>query len=194
MSALTGVSSSGGVAYATQLAQTSALSRSLNSLGAAVQAGDLTSAGSILSALMKANPQYASSSTGGTAAQDPINQDFQTLSQAVANNQVDAARSAWTQLSSDLASSGISTTDNGASATAELLAQNKESLDQAILADFFGSSSTPSSALPLATDKGMPTTADWNSVLSNWITYNANGKASMTDAPRAPSGSVNATA
>ena len=192
MSALTGVSSSAGVAYATQLAQTSALNRSLSNLGAAVQSGDMISAGTLLSAIMEANPQYASSSTSGTASQSPLNQDFQTLSNAVANNQADAAKSAWLQLKSDLASNGISITNNSASTTAEVLAQSAESLDQAILADFFGSSSSDASLLSAA---GNPATStDWESVISQWLTYKAGGNGSTTATAGTTARSLDATA
>ena len=94
MSAVSSISNSASVTYATQLAQTSALKRSLNSLGTAVQNGDLTSAGSILAAFIKANPQFASTASDGSQAQDPINQDFQALADAVSGNQVDAAKGA----------------------------------------------------------------------------------------------------
>src|ERR1039458_5046235 len=65
MSTLSSISNSASATYATQLAQTSALKRSLNSLGIAVQNGDLTSAGSILAAFIKANPQFASTASEG---------------------------------------------------------------------------------------------------------------------------------
>ena len=102
MSVLSGISSSAGVSYATELAQTSALKRNLNNLGTAVQNGDLTSAGSILSAFIKANPQFAITSSADSQAQDPINQDFQALADAITNNLADTAKSAWTQIKSDL--------------------------------------------------------------------------------------------
>ena len=62
MSTVSGVSNElTSVAYATQLAQNSHLQRSLYNLGAAVQGGDLKSAGTMLTALMKEYPQYGSS-------------------------------------------------------------------------------------------------------------------------------------
>jgi predicted transcriptional regulator YheO len=123
MSTVNGVSNSASFTYATQLAQTSALKRNLSNLGAAVQSGDLTSASSILAAFVKANPQYASTSTSGTQSQDPINQDFQALTDAIANNQPDAAKTAWTQITTDLTKNGITDLGNGADAMAKLLAQ-----------------------------------------------------------------------
>ena len=180
------------MAYATQLAQTFSLNRNLKNLGAAVQSGDLTSAGSTLSAIMQANPQYASSSTSGTASQDPINQDFQTLSDAIANNQADAAKSAWTQLQSDLASNGITITNDSAAATAKVLAQCRESIDQSILAAFFGSSSSDDSLLGAASSAS--TSADWQSVLSQWLTYQADGNASTTTAAGTTGQSIDAKA
>ncbi len=194
MSAVTGVSSSSGIAYATQLAQTSSLNRSLYNLGAAVQKGDLTSAGSILSALMKANPQYASSSADGTSAQNPVNQDFQALSDAVANNQADAAKSAWAQLQTDLAASGITTTDDGAAATAQLLAQTKSSLDQEILSASFGSTSAGSLTALIGADNPSMAGVDLSSIVSNWLTYKADGNASPPASASTAEGNVNTTA
>jgi hypothetical protein len=66
MSALNSISSSASTTYATPLAQTSALKRSLDNLGNAVQSGDLTAAGAILTAFIKANPQYASASSAAS--------------------------------------------------------------------------------------------------------------------------------
>src|SRR5580692_9790279 len=114
MSSLSSVSNSGNTGYATQLAQTSAFEGSLYNLGTAIQNGNMTGAGSILTALIAANPQYAtSSSTSGTSAsssstqsQDPLNQDFQNLASAISSNQPDAAKTAWNQLKTDLAKAG----------------------------------------------------------------------------------------
>jgi hypothetical protein len=174
------------------LAQSSGLNRSLKNLGTAVESGDLASAGSILSAIKQANPQFAASADSGTASQSPINQDFQTLNDALANNQTDAAQSAWTQLKSDLASNGISITKNSASTTAQVLAQSRESLDLAILSNFFGSSSSSASLLGATSTSARNT--DWQSTLSQWLTYKANGNASTTAAAGTTAGSVDASA
>src|SRR5579863_8537831 len=106
MSTLSSVTNSAGASYAAQLASSSSLERSLYNIGTAIQNGNLTSAGSILSSLMAANPQFAaaaSSSSGDSSqSQNPINQDFQNLTSAISSNQLDAAKSAWTQLQNDL--------------------------------------------------------------------------------------------
>jgi len=193
MSALTSVSGSSDVAYATQLAQTSALKRSLSCLGAALEGGDLTSAASILAAIMKSNPQFATTGAAGSAADSPINKDFQALGDAVSKNQVDAAKSAWTQTKSDLAAGGITNLGNGAADTAKLLAQNRADEDQALLGAIFGSSSanSVSSLLP-----GVNTASgtDISSVVGDWLTYEANGSASPPVIPGASGGEVNTTA
>ena len=194
MSALTSVSNSGGAAYATQVAQTSALKRSLSNLGTAIQKGDLAAASSILSSIMKANPQYAAASAGDTAAQSPINQDFQALSKAVTNHQADAAKSAWTKTKNDLGASGISTTNNSAADTAKLLAQSKKSQDQQILGALFGDSSSLSLGSLIGASSPSTKGPDLSSVVSNWLAYKATGKVSTTTAPEVPFGSVDSTA
>ena len=185
MSAVNGISSSGSVTYATQLAQTSALKRNLNSLGAAVRSGDLASAGSILAAFVKANPQYASAASAGSTSQDPINQDFQALADAITNNQTDTAKSAWTQIQSDLSKSGVTDLSDG---TAKLLAQTKASVSQQILSDAFGAGSGDS--LSLASLIGGSTDSSSavglsSSLLNEWVTYQSGGTTSPT--PTAPS-------
>ena len=178
MNTVSSLSSSAGATYATQLAQTSALKRSLSNLGAAVQKGALTSASAILTSFVNTNPQYASTSSGSAQSQDPVNQDFQALADAISNNQVDAAKSAWTQITSDLAKSGVTDLNDGVAATAKLLAQAKASISQQILSDTFrtssgsglsltsllGGSSGSNSASPLS-----------SSLLSDWLTYQARG-------------------
>jgi hypothetical protein len=172
MSTVTGISSSASFDYATQLAQTSALKRSLNSLGNAVQNGDLASAGSVLTALVKANPQYAATASDSSQPQNPINQDFQALADAISNSQADTAQSAWTQIKSDLADNGVTDLSDGTSATAKLLTDTQDSISQQILSDvvatsILGGGSDPSSGAGLA-----------SSLLSNWLTYQANGNVS----------------
>lgn len=174
MSAISNVTTSAGFSYATQLAQSSALERGLYNLGNAIQSGNLTSAGSVLKALMKANPQYASSSSDGAPSQDPVNQDFQAIANAISSNQTAAAQSAWTQLKSDLAKNGLTQITDGTADTAKLLAQNKASIDQTVLADLFGNSSQGSSPLALLG----ATTDPLSSLVSNWLTYKATGTSS----------------
>ena len=181
MSALSGISTSDSVAYATQLAQTSALKRNLNSLGTAVQNGDSSSASSILTAFIQANPQFASTSGDGAQIQSPINQDFQALADAVSNNDVDTAKGDWTQIQSDLADSGVTDLGDGTDATAKLLAQAKASVSQQILNDAFSTSSAsgPSVASLLGASNGPSSNAGVSSsLLSDWITYKAGGSTS----------------
>ena len=178
MSTVSSLSSSAGATYATQLAQTSALKRNLNNLGSAVQKGDLTSASAILSAFVKSNPQYASTSSGGSQSQDPINQDFQALADALSSNQVDAAKSAWTEITSALAKSGVTDLNDGVSATAKLLAQAKASISQQILSDAFGTGSGSGISLTslLGGSSGSNSgTGLSGSLLSDWLSYQAQG-------------------
>ncbi len=197
MSAVSNLSSPAGVNYATQLAQTSALQRGLYNLGAAVQNGDLSSAGSILTAFIKANPQYASTSDDGSQSQDPINQDFQALTNAISNNQADDAKTAWAQLKSDLAKNGITNLTDGAAATAQLLNGTKDSIAQQILTDTFAVSSGtgPSITSLLAggngpsPESGLPT-----SLIANWLTYQSGGNTSPLATPPDTAATLNTTA
>ncbi len=196
MSAVSSLSSSAGVSYATELAQTSALQRGLYNLGAAVQTGDLNSAGSILTAFMQANPQYAATSSDGSESQDPINQDFQTLADAISNNQVDDAKDAWNQLKEDLAKSGVTNLTDGTTATAKLLSDTKSSIDQQILTDTLSLSSGggPSVTSLLggasaSADPGLPT-----ALISNWITYQSGGSSSPQSSSPVAGTALNATA
>jgi hypothetical protein len=187
MSTVTSASNSAGLSYATQLAQTSALNRSLYNLGAAIQSGDLTSANSILTAFIKANPQYATTSSDGSQSQSPINHDFQSLADAISNIQVDAARSAWTQVKSDLSKAGLTSLNSGTTATAQLVAQNDSSIAQQILSDTFGAaaasggSSSVDSLLGGSSgssgDIGLP-----SSLISSWVTYQNGGSAAPSAA------------
>jgi hypothetical protein len=198
-----------------QVAQTSAFERSLYNLGSAVQNGDMTSAGSILTALIQANPQYATtSSTSGTStsssstqSQDPLNQDFQNLANAISSNQPDAAKTAWTQLKADLAKAGITNISSGTTLAAQAVAQNKVAMQQSLLSALLGGGSDSASGSPdLATLLGGSTNStdgtDSNSnlatllnessnssdsssatdpltaALNNWLTYQADGTAS----------------
>ncbi len=189
MSGLSGISSSGSVAYATQLAQTSALKRNLNNLGTAVQNGDLKTAGSILTAFIQANPQYTATASDGSQSQDPINQGFQALADAISNNQADTARSAWTQIQSDLADSGVTNLGDGAAATAKLLAQTRASISQQILSDTFGVGSGGDSSLTSLLGGSSDASSIGGvsaSLLSEWLTYQEGGAA----APSTPTPSA----
>jgi len=197
MSVLSGISSSAGVSYATELAQTSALKRNLNNLGTAVQNGDLTSAGSILSAFIKANPQFAITSSADSQAQDPINQDFQALADAITNNLADTAKSAWTQIKSDLATSGATDLSDGTAATAELLAQTQTSLAQQILSNAFGTSSGDGLSLMslIGGNSGASGSVGSSiSVFSDWLIYQAGGNTSPAAASASAGNRLNTTA
>ena len=197
MSVLSGISSSAGVSYATELAQTSALKRNLNNLGTAGQNGDLTSAGSILSAFIKANPQFAITSSADSQAQDPINQDFQALADAITNNLADTAKSAWTQIKSDLATSGATDLSDGTAATAELLAQTQTSLAQQILSNAFGTSSGDGLSLMslIGGNSGASgSVGSSSSVFSDWLIYQAGGNTSPAAASASAGNRLNTTA
>ena len=185
MSTVPSISNSTGVTYATQLAQTSALKRSLHNLGNAIQKGDLNSASAILTGLIKTNPQYATASTSAAQSKDPINQDFRALADAISKNQVDTARTAWTQTTKDLAKAGVTDLSDGKAATAKLLAQNKASVVQQIMSNTLGSSSTnstPAASLLAGSSHSNGGTDSIGSVVSNWITYKTGGKTSLSTA------------
>jgi hypothetical protein len=197
MSALSSVSNSSTANYAVQLAQTSAIERTLYNLGSAVQNGNLTAAGSILTAFIQANPQYAtSSSSGSTPSQEPINQDFQNLASAISSNQTDAARSAWAQLKTDMAQAGVTNISSPADIAAQAVAQSKASMQQALLSTLFTPSSDSSlSLLGLNGSSSGPSAADpLSSVLSNWMTYQADGNASSQLSPGSTGLSLNTSA
>jgi hypothetical protein len=183
MGSLSSVSSSSGLSYATQLAQTSSLERSLYTLGSAVESGNLTSAGSILTALIQANPQYATSSASGssTGSQSPINQDFENLASGISSGDTDTAKSAWAQLKSDLAKAGVTGISSGTDIEAQTLAENKVSMEQSLLTTLFGggSGSGTSLATLLGGSSGASTGAESVAgAVSNWLTYQDDGTVS----------------
>ena len=196
MSATTAISSSTSASYATRLAQTSALKRTLSNLGAAVQRGDMTSANAILTAFIKANPQYATSASNGTASQDPINQDFQALANAISSNQTETARSAWARVQSDLAKDWVTNLSSGPSATVQLLAQTKASLDQQVISDMFGTN--PGGDLSVTAFLGGSAASSSgtglsSSLIANWLTYQSGGNAASA-AGKAGTGQILSTA
>ena len=193
MSAVTGVSNSSSVSYATQLAQTSTFERTLYNLGSAIQNGNLTTAGSILTAFIQANPQYATSSSNSADSQNAINQDFQNLASAISSNQADTARSVWAQLRSDLAQAGVTEISSGTDIAARVVAQNKLSLEQSLLANLFGATSDSSqsvSSLLGATSGPSAGTDSFNAAISNWLTYEASGRASSSATSTSATGSA----
>src|ERR1700679_1028320 len=113
------ISNASAISYATQLAETSALRRSLANLGAAIQKGELVPASTILTAFFKANPQYTATANNDSQTQDALSQDFQTLATALSNNQVDAAQTAWTQIKSDFANQGVTNLGDATNSTSE---------------------------------------------------------------------------
>jgi hypothetical protein len=190
---------SAAVAYATQLAQAAALKRSLSNLGTAVQNGDMTSANTILTALIQANPQWAASASSGSSStsQDPINLDFQTLATAISNDQPDAAKSAWATVQTDLAKDGVTNINSGAADTAQLLAQSKATIDQEVLSSVFGvsGSSGQSSVAELlggASSSGAPDPL--TSLLTNWATYEAGGNLTQVPTPGSTGTNLNTVA
>ncbi len=198
MSSLSSVSNSSGANYATQLAQSSALERSLYNLGSAIQGGDLTSAGSILTSIIQANPQYAtnsssSSGSGSTQSPDPINQDFQNLATAISQNDLATAQSTWAQLKTDLSNAGVTNLASGTQIAQQAIAQNEVSMDQTILSSLFGGSDS-SSPLSVLLNQGTSSssTDPVAAALSNWLTYQANGNAAVT--PAATGGNVDTVA
>lgn len=186
MSTTSGVTSSSSASYATELAETSQLRRSLNNLGTAIQSGNLSSASSILSAIIKAHPEYAttsSSDTSTTSTGSTINTDFQAVAQALDANDADAAKTSWTQLKGDMADAGVTDLSDGKADTAKLLAETKTSVDEAIISNMFGVSSSSDSSV--ATLIGASSSSDSSSdavssAISSWLTYEADGKTSTS--------------
>ena len=181
MSTVSGFSSSADASYATQLARTSSLRRTLNSLGIAVQSGNLDAAASTLSSVIKANPHYSSSSGDATKAQDPINQDFQALSRAIQQKDAEAAKNAWLQLKKHLSQNNV-TVGDGTAETATLLANNRASMKQAILDNAFKSAAQSDGMLSalIASRTSGEAASNLNSLVSDWVTYQAGGDASKT--------------
>jgi hypothetical protein len=204
MSSLSSVSNSSAVNYATQLAQSSALENSLYNLGSAIQGGNLTSAGTILTGIIQANPQYATnsssssstSSSGSTQSQSPINQDFQNLATAIQNNDLGTAQSTWAQLKTDLANAGITNISSGAQIAAQAIAQNKVSTDETILSSLFGNGSDSNSPLSVLLDQGSSasSTDSLPAAISNWLTYQADGNAAPPPTVGAAGSNLNTVA
>ncbi len=168
------------MAYATQIAQAAALKRGLYGIGKAIESGDLTGAGSKVDALIKANPQHATSSESSTTTSDPINNGFKAVSDAIANNDSAGAKAAWAQLKTDLGNSGIKISD-GTADTAQLLAENRSSLNQSLLSAIFGGGSQSSMLTTLLGSGGASSSTDSvSSTISSWLTYQATGVSSSS--------------
>jgi hypothetical protein len=193
MSAVSSTSSSA-VAYATQLASAATLRNSLNAIGAAVQNGDMTTANSLLTAFIQDNPQYASTSSSSSST-DPITQDFQTLATAVSGGQVSAAQSAWASVKSDLTNDGVNLDPRAV--TAQAIQQNRTSINQEILGDLFGDSSSSGSTPSVASLLGGGTGSSGSvglssSLLNDWVTYRQD--ATATPIATTPQNVLNTTA
>ena len=196
MNAVNTLSSAASVTYATQLAQASSFKRSLNNLDEAIQNGDLTSAGSVLGAFVKANPQFVYSATDA-ASQAPINQNFQTLTDAIASDQVDPAKSAWALIQSDLAKNGVTDLNSAAASTATILAQTNTAISQQILSNAFGSSSSGNLSISSllggssVASGGAGASGSW---LNDWLTYKASGNTAPLPTPASASNNLNVVA
>jgi hypothetical protein len=181
MSSISSVGSAA-ASYGVQLAQSSKLVRSFSSLDSAIQTGNLTAAAGIIAAIAKDNPQYAASTTSGSTSSDPINQGFQTLSSAITQGDTEATRTAWTQLKSDLADAGV-TISSGASAMQKIIAQAKDSIDQAIISSLsLGLSENGNSASSLlgnASADSSATSDTLGTLVSQWVTYKTTGATSQ---------------
>jgi hypothetical protein len=187
MSTTTGVTSSSSASYATELAQTSQLRRTLHNLGSAIESGDVSSASSILTTFIKAHPEYAaaassssSTDTTSTGTGSTLNTDFQTLAKALDASDADAAKTAWTQLKSDVAAAGVTDLSDGKAATAKLLAETKTSVDEAIISGMFGvsTSSDSSVATLIGVGSGDANSDAVSSAITSWLTYEADGQTS----------------
>ena len=197
ISSLSSMDGSASASYATQLAQTSKLRRSLNDLGNALERGDLSAAGSVMTSLAKNFPQYAVKATtpGTTQSTDPINQGFQTIGSAISANSVSSAQTAWTQLKSDLAKSGVTDISDGSGATAQLLADTKSALSKTILANALGAGSSNLSASNLiGGTSGSDSKDPLATLINDWVTYKSGGSTSNTAPPKDTGANLNTTA
>ena len=167
------------MAYATSLADSAKLKRSLFTIGSAIEKGDIATAESKLTSLLQDYPQYAT--TGDTAANpDSINAHFQTVSQAISQKDTEAAKTAWNTVKNDLSKSGITLSETGVDA-AKLIAENRASVDRSILDAMFGGSSESSLVSTLLGKSSSDSAADSvSSLVSKWVTYKATGTTSET--------------
>lgn len=189
MSTTNSVSNSSGSSYAQQLAESSALKRSLYSLGQAVQTGDLDSAGSILNALVKAHPEYAASGSGASDSTDPINAGFQALTTAISKKDAQGARSAWNNLKGALAKEGLNDLGSGTTLAANTTAQLEASMDQNLVSALLGGSSSNSASnvsTLLGLDSGSQSSV--NSSVSNWLLYKADSTTTTSTPDTSTSG------
>jgi hypothetical protein len=200
MYAAMGISNSSGLDYAMDLARNSSLKRSLYHLSTAIENGDLPFARSVLTALIKANPEYSTSTPGeGSQPPDQTDQDFKALTDAISDNDIAKVRSAWTVVKADLARNGIASLSDGTAATAKLLAESKASVSLQILSATFGKSSTdvPSGMLVFgerAHSESSKESGLGSSLLNAWFTYKAGGNPSPRSLPDGTENNLDATA
>jgi hypothetical protein len=179
MSTTTSIGSSGTTSYAQQLAEGATLKRSLYGLGQAVQTGNLTSAGSILTALEKAHPEYAtSSSSDSSGSSDSINSGFTALKKAISENDTSAAKTAWSQLKTVLAEAGLTNISSGSQLAAQSQANLQASMNQTLVSTLLGGDSSSSSASSVSALLGLDSsssssssTDSVDSLISKWLTY-----------------------
>lgn len=180
MSTTTGITNSSGADYAMDLAKTSQLRRSLNNFGLAIERGNLTSARSIFTAVMKSQPDHAQA-PGDTTTETklPINKGFAAVAAALDAGDPDAAKAAWGQLKSDLGKSGVLIND-GKAATTRLLADTRAAQNQKLLGNLLGVSSGDTTIVGtlLRSDSRSNSQDTFSSVISNWLTYQSGGKSS----------------
>lgn len=94
---------------------------------------------------------------------------------------MDTAQSAWAQLKSDLAQSGVTNLNDGTAATAALLAETKASVEQQILSATFGTSSgdgTSVTSLLGGSSASSNGAGLSSSLIGDWLTYQAGGNTS----------------
>lgn len=174
------LSGSASMAYASSLAESAKLKRSLFNIGSAIEKGDLAGAESKLASLLKDYPQYA---TGGDTTANPnsINAHFQAVSQAISKKDAEAAKTAWSTVKSDLSKSGITLSDSKTEA-AKIMAENKAAADRSILDAMFGGSSDSSLVSTLLGGSASSSTSSdsLSSLVSKWVTYKSTGTTSET--------------
>jgi len=186
----------------------------MSNLDAAIRNGNLGAAGSNLAAILKAYPQYAAGAGDSASGQNSVNQDLQSLTDAIGKGDVDGTKSAWSKVQIDLTNNGLPAPKKPTGATAPVVPQSRESEDLPVVSSLFGAGpvrkNTPvqlgpaliSSFLgagPARTQNvvlglgagsdsstGHPESVDAR--VTNWIAYHANGTSSNA-APASLTGS-----
>jgi hypothetical protein len=180
MSTVSGLTSSSSVEYATSLAESAKMKRSLFSIGNAIQEGDLAGAQTKLTALFKAYPQYAASAADTTSDPDSINSHFQAVADAVSKQDIEGAKAAWATVTDDLEAAGVTISDS-ATDVAKLVANSKAAMNQSILDAVFGADSGTNTLSTLLSSNATSASNSISSLVSSWVTYKANGTTSQTN-------------